>query len=411
MAGYGTGTRRLGGIPSGYPTDPHEAASLNIRFVDDLVVDVSDYKSLKLIKLVGGLDGFEFNAGKIEWVEDDLYRRADVISGAFNTTVQTFPIAGKAHLYPKGTVIEIVDDEDNGATYARELLLVTAQASADALTVVRGFGPTSDPGTNYVSGTKFRVAGFAHAENQTWTDILTSLKAVKYNYPTIIAYSVSSTFRNEGINRYGQGGVGQDFDEQVAKALKRAVVSLEMGLLLGRRNVGTGTADPSMFGGLLEYVDSSYDANVVETDKAGNPLTLKDINDVLQQVAEIVGEENAPTTILCDYWGHRKINSFFEPSVRLAREENEVGLIVQRMDTVIGQVQFLSDNNMPPGVMLFLQPDQVSMGHMAGLGRLHTGENPARTGDFFQRYVYGDYTAKIKNPVTMAKVMNYSQSS
>jgi len=351
-----------------------------------MVVDLSDYKSLKLIKLVGGLDSFEFNAGKIEWVEDDLYRRADVSNAALNTAGVTLTVTNKAHLYPKGTVLEIVDDDLTGSsTWARELVLVTAQATASTLTIVRGFGPTSDPGTNYSSGFKFRVAGFAHAENQTWTDILTSLKSVKYNYPTIIAYSVSSTFRNEGINRYGQGGVGQDFDEQVAKALKRAVVSLEMGLLLGRRNAGTGTADPSMSGGLLEYVDATYDSNVVETNKAGGALTLKDINDVLQNIAEIVGDENAPTTILCDYWGHRKINSFFEPSVRLAREENEVGLIVQRMDTVLGQVQFLSDNNMPPGVMLFLQPDQIEMGHMAGLGRLHTGENPARTGDFFQR--------------------------
>lgn len=403
MAGYGTGTTRVGGSP-GYPVDPHEAALLNIRFVDDLVIDVSDYKSLKLIKLVGGLDSFEFNASKIEWIEDDLYRREDTITGALATGAPAFPVAGKAHRYPRGTVLEIVD-----TAYARELLLVTAQASADELTVVRGFGPTSDPGTTYATGTKFRVAGFAHGELQTWTPILTSLKAVKYNYPSIIAFSVKSSFRNEAINRYGQpGGLGADFDEQVAKALKRAVVTLEQALLLGRRNVGTADADPSMMGGLLEYVDSGYDANVIETDKAGAALTLKDINDQLQAQAKIVGEENVARTILCDYWGNRKINSFFEPSVRLEPTENAVGLLVQRIRTVVGEVEVLSDTHMPDGVMLFLAPEQISMGHMAGLGRLHVGENPARTGDWFERYVYGDYSSKIKNPVTMGKCMNYS---
>lgn len=410
MAGYGTGTRRVGGIPSGYPTDPHEAASLNIRFVDEMVIDVSDYKSLKLIKLVGGLDkGGPWTAGKIEWVEDDLYRRADTITSSLATTVTAFPVVGKAHRYPKGTVLEMV--EEVTPTYARELMLVTAQADADTLTVVRGFGPSSDPGTTYASAAKFRVAGFAHAESQTWTPILTSLKAVKYNYPSILAFSVQSTFRNEGIARYGQGGIGKDFDEQVAKALKRAIISLESQLLLGRRNVGSGTADPSMGGGLLEFVDSSYDANVVETNKSGNPLTLKDINDQLQSQAEIVGEENVSRTLLTGYWGQRKINSFFEPSVRLTRAENRVGLIVQTIETVVGDVEVVADTHMPPGVILFLAPEQVVMGPMAGLGRLHVGENPARTGDFFERYVYGDYAWMIKNPVTMGKIMDFSTTS
>lgn len=414
MASYGTGTVRLGGIPTGYPTDPHEAANLNIRFVDEMVVDLSDYKSLKLVKLCGGLDSFEFNAGKIEWVEDDLYRRADAMAAQLLTAGVTLTVPAARH-FPKGTVIEIVDDEDNSGTYARELVLVTAQASATTLTITRAFAGTSDPGTTYASGTAFRVAGFAHSEGQDWTDILTSIKALEYNYPSIIAYSVKSTFRNEGIARYGQGGVGTDFSEQLAKALKRAVVSLESGLLLGHRYAGSSAADPSMSGGLLEFIDSGFggpnSASIVETDKSGNPLTLKDINDVLQSVAKVVGGDNVAMTIVCDYWGHRKINSFFEPSVRLAREENEVGLIVQRMDTVVGQVQFLSDNLMPPGVMLFLAPEQVDVGHMAGLGRLHSGDNPARAGDNFQKYVYGDYAYRIKNPVCMAKIMNYNQDA
>ena len=414
MASYGTGTVRVGGIPSGYPTDPHEAANLNIRWVDEMVVDLSDYKSLKLIKLVGGLDSFTFNAGKIEWVEDDLYRRSDALGAELLTAGVTLTVPA-ARFFPKGTVIELVDDADSEGTYARELVLVTAQASATTLTISRAFAGTSDPGTTYASGAAFRVAGFAHGDGQDWTNIMTSMKALEYNYPSIIAYGINSTFRNEGIARYGQSGVGTDFPEQVAKALKRAVVSLESGLLLGHRYEGASDALPSMSGGLLEFIDSGFggpnSASIVETDKEGNPLTLKDINDTLQNSARVVGDDNVATTIVCDYWGHRKINSFFEPSVRLAREENEVGLIVQRMDTVVGQVQFLSDNLMPPGVMLFLAPDQVDVGHMEGLGRLHTGDNPARAGDNFQKYVYGDYANRIKNPVTMAKIMNYSQDS
>lgn len=414
MAGYGTSTIRLGGIPGGYPTDPHEAANLNVRYVDEAVVDLSDYKSLKLIKLCGGLDkGGPWTRAKIEWIEDDLYKRTDTITGALVTTATAFPVTGKAHRFPKGTVLEMV--EAATPTYARELMLVTAQASADQLTVVRGFGPSSDPGTTYASGTKFRVAGFAHAENQAWTPILTSLKAVEYNYSSIIAFSVQATFRDMGIARYGQGGLGKDFDEQVAKAVKRATIEVEQNILLGRRNVGTGTTDPSMTGGLLEFVDSSFggpnSASIVETDKSGNPLTLKDINDSLQSVAETVGEENVARTLLTGYWGQRKINSFFEPSVRLERDTNEVGLLIQRLDTVIGEVEIVADAHMPEGVILFLAPEQVSVGPMAGYGRMFVDDNPTRAGDYFERFVYADYANMIKNPVTMSKILNFSTSS
>lgn len=417
MPAYDALARRVGAVPGGtLPLDPHEAALLNIRYVDEMVVDLSDTKSLKLIKMVGGLDSFEFTRAQIEWLEDDLYRRTAAITAAFVTggaAGLALTIAGRAHHYPRGTVLEIVGPPP---LVGRELLLVTAQASADVLTVTRAFGPSADPGVDYPIGTIVRVAGFAHQEDQAWTPILTSMKALEMNYASILAYSVESTFRNMGIARYGNAP-GTDFSEQVAKALKRAVLTLEQGLLLGRRYVGTGAADPSMMGGLLEFVDNGFggpnSALIVETNKAGIALTLADINNELQGIAEVVGEENAAHTILCDYWGHRKINSFFEPSVRLAREENEVGLIVQRIDTILGQVEVISDAHMPPGQMLFVNPQHIKMGHMAGpYGRLMTGDTlPGAVGDHFTTWVYADYSCMIKNTVTMGKITDYSTTS
>jgi len=420
MPTYGGGLVRVGGVPLGVTVDPHEAGLLNIRYVDDMVMDLSDYKSLKLIKLVGGLDGFEYTRAQIEWLEDDLYTRSDTMTlllatGAVLLTVGAAPATGRAHHYPVGTVLEIVEP----VTFARELVLVTAHPAANTMTIIRGFGPSVDPGVNYAANTAFRVAGFAAEEGLPWVPIETSMKNIEMNYANLIKYSAVSTFRNMGINRYGNAP-GTDFSEQVAKALKRAVLSLEQGLLLGQRFAGAG-AQPAMMGGVLWFVDNathpvtpaglaSNSALVVETNKAGLALTLADINNELQGIATLVGEENAARTILCDYWGHRKINSFFEPSVRLAREENEVGLIVQRIDTILGQVEIISDANMPPGQMIFLAPSRIKMGHLAGpYGRLMTGDIPAGTaGDFFTTWVYGDYSCMIKDVIAMGKITDYS---
>ena len=428
MPTYAALTRRVGGVPlvygtAAFPADPHEAPLLNVRYVDELCVDLSDYKSLKLIKLVGGLDGFEYNREQIEWLEDDMYQRTAAITIVMPTApgiLDVLDILGLAHHYPIGTVLEFVSPggiDALGVAFSplgsRELVLVTALIGANSLTVLRNFAGSVVQTGRYPVGQVFRVAGFAHAEDQAWNPIMTSMKAFEMNYGSIIAYSVESTFRNMGINRYGNGP-GTDFSEQLAKAMRRAVLSLEQGLLLGQRNPGTAIADPSMMGGILQYVDAGFggplSAFVVETNKAGLALTLADINNELMGIAQAVGEENAARTILCDYWGHRKINSFFEPSVRLAREENEVGLIVQRIDTIIGQVEVISDANMPPGVMLFINPQHITMGHLTGpYGRLMTGDTqPGAIGDRFSSWVYGDYSCKIKNTPTMGKIMDYS---
>lgn len=422
MAVYG-GTQRLGGgrgaapgTPA-YQVDPHEAAWLNIRYVDELVTDVADYNTLKVIKLLGGLDSFTFNAAAIEWIEEDLYLRSDVTTASIASGAVAVTMTGKAHRYPTGTVLMFYDHDGTKASGGQsgvgsaEYVWVSGQTDDNTLAIVRDFtalvGATT---TVWASGTRFYVVGCSNPESTTWTNRRTSLRAVKYNVPMIFHEAVQSTFRNEGIRRYGTP-TGADFDQQVARALQQKTLALEQACLLGRRYVGTGATDPAMMGGVLYYVDSSYDSNVQETDKAGAALTLADINNMLQNIAEIVGDEKVAKTIITDYWGQRKINSFFEPSVRLQRAENKVGLLVQTIDTVVGPVEVIHDTNMPRGHMLFLNPNQGEIGHMEGLGRLHTADVGYTPGDYFQRYIYGDYSMKFRDPVTCGKIFDYSISA
>jgi hypothetical protein len=421
MAGY-DGSPRYGGdrgtapgTAAGARIDPHEALYLNVRYVDDTVIDVSDHNTMKVVKALGGLDSFEFDAAAVEWVEHDLYRRSDTIDGGVANNATTITVTGKAHRYPHGTVLMFVDQDGTqetgtGVAGTTEYMRVTAQTDANTLTVQRDYANTlgveSGSWPVWVTGTaRFYVAGATYQEGNVWATRDTFIKALRYNLGQITQESVAATWRDQGTTRYGTPG--NDFDEQVALALKTKVLALEQNVLLGTRFVGLTAAEPAMMGGVLFFVDSSYDSSVQETDKAGGVIVLKDINDILQNIAEVVGEENCAKTIFTDYWGHRKINSFFEPSVRLAREENTVGLIVQTIDTVVGPVQLIADANMPRGTMLFLNSDQGKVGHHKN-GRLRMGDVGYLPGDYDQTWIYGDYSMSFKNPVTCGKIINYS---
>ena len=425
MPGYGTGTIRYGGDRGTAPgtaatsrVDPHEALYLNKRYVDEVVIDVSDYKTLKVVKSIGGLSSFTYGSSAYEWIEDDLYKRSDILSTTLTSTTTAVVVTGKAHRYPIGTILCFISEAGADAVVGSteqaigftEYMRVSAQADADTLTCTRDYTTLIGADTTiWLAGVRFYVAGMAHEEGNAWATRQTTIKALKYNLTQLFQGSTASTWRNQGTDRYGTPG--NDFDDQIARMVTNTTLALEQAVLLGRRFVGTATATPASMGGLLYYIDSSYDASVNETDKAGGALVLKDIEDLLQNIAQTVGEEFVPNLIFCDGWGQRKLNSFFEPSVRLGREENTAGLYTQRLSTGAGfEVEFVSDYNMPRGTMLFLNTNQAAVGNHEN-GRLRTGDVGYSPGDYDQTFIYGDYCMYVKNPVTCGKIINYSLTS
>jgi hypothetical protein len=383
-----------------------------------VVIDVSDYNTMKVVKALGGLDSFEYDTAAIEWIEDDLYKRTDTITGALTSTDTSLEVTGKAHRYPPGTVLCFINHNGTDAVVGTtnqaigwtEYMRVSAQASADVLTVERDY--TTAVGANttiWASGARFYVAGNTYEEGNVWLTRQTTLKALKYNLSMLFQGSEISTWRNQGTSRYGTSG--NDFDDQVARMVKTQALALEQAVLLGRRFVGTATATPAMMGGVLYFVDSSYDSSVNETDKAGGALVLKDIEDMVQNIAQTVGEENVPNLVFTDGWGQRKLNSFFESRVQMARTENTAGLYTQRLSTGAGfELEFVSDYNMPRGTMLFLNTNQGKVGNHKN-GRMRTGDVGYSPGDYDQTWIYGDYSMEFKNPVTCGKITNFSLSA
>ena len=190
--------------------------ALRVRYVDDMLSNLSDY-DVFLLKRVGGIDQFTVRNVKHEWVEDDIWARRFLVNEALDNseTAVTIP-TGTAHRYPKGTLLKV--DE--------EILLVTANADASTLTVIRAAAGTS--AATHADQAEALVVGYAIQEGAARVLRGTNVYVSGYNYCQIGRQAVGVTFRQEESDVYGRRG--SDIDEKMANALKQRMVGLEEGL-------------------------------------------------------------------------------------------------------------------------------------------------------------------------------------
>ncbi len=410
MAGT-TQTLRVQGIPSGYPAEIN--SDLTIRVVEEDILDISQVNELQVVKLFGGFDGAqEKPAMKYEWILEDQWKLRDTIdNNPLAVGGTTLSLAGSnAHRYPRGTILQLGKPASN---VVPELVWVSAQVDADDLTVVRGYAGTT--ALQWATGTEVLVAGYSEVEGTTWTLRQTATKSVVFNLMTLIKTAVRGSWANEAIHKYGVAA-GQDINEQMARSMKQALQSFNNMLLLGQRDVGVGANEPASMGGVDFYVTSANGAYI--SDLNGAALTLKDIMDMFEDRFYEVGAENVGKTLLTDYWGYRKINSFYDPGVRLATEENAVGLRVSVLRTPIGDVEVLYDPVVPKGKMYLLRTDQLKVVRLPDPpgnfppSRLHIGlSGNTAIGDFTEMYLYGVYGCQVKNPTTMGIIHDFSTTS
>ena len=412
MAGT-TNTTRVLGVPSGYPAE--QVADLRIRVVDEDVLELSQWNELQMLKLFGGFSGAkdtiaaqDVNGWKYEWVLKDQWKqRTSVDNNPLASGGTSLTLTGEAHRYPKGTILQLGKFGDSDDP---ELVWVAAQVDADTLTIVRSYAGTTAAAR--ASGDDVYVAGFSDVEGTDWVLRTTPVKSVAYNFLTMCKGAVQGSWINEAIARYGIPK-GTDLAEQMADFMKQRVQAFNNQLLLGRRNVGASATDPSTMGGIDEFVTSANGAYVADLGNA--PLTLKDLADMVENRVLAVGAENIGTTLVVDTWGWRKIQSFFDPGVRLDYDTTTTGLRVNKIRQLGVELDVLMDSAVPKGKMYLLRPDRVD------IVKAPDGEHPSRLhigiagqtdeGDYKRMFIYGVYGMRVKNPETMGIIHSYSLTS
>ncbi len=413
MAGSTTALR-VSGLPSDQEGDgiPAEIdATVKIRFVDDLLTNMSEY-STDMLKYFGGPTSFPFNNPKVEWVEDDVWNRRPALGTTPLTQAgTTFTCADNtAHRWPIGTIF--YNPAPNGNVDAAEYIRVAAIAGTATLTVVRDIisgVATEEP---WAATDEILVAGKSMDENEAWVARPNAIFNLPFNYAQVSHEAMDVTYRRNATAFHGLQGT--DLDKISANAVAQGFVATEQGVAHGTRWGGSSSPDaPGMFGGLKFFVTSANGAQV--TDLSGAALTRKDIDDKLQDLFYAVGGDAMARTIIVDAWGQRKITGFFSGAERLPPMARGAGVTIQRMQTDFGAVDILLHTALQKGELYFIKRENNRLGHFGDRGRPHLeealGQSSNALGPYERRVFYQDLTMQCKGVQGEGRLHNYSISA
>jgi len=391
-------TLRTAGVPSGYPAEID--ATVKVRWVAPLLINMSE-RSVDFLKYIGGVEQFEYNNTKIEWVEDDVWNRRPTLSGTpLGSGGTALTVTGQSHRYPIGTVFFNVTKGE----YVR----VNAIADANTLTVTRDLGTVLGSTPAWAATDDVLVAAFTMQEDDNWTYRPTSIFNLPFNLSQAQHVAVQASYRRQETALYGLQG--SDLDMQAANTVAEQFVSMEGAVIHGTRFAGSASV-PSMAGGLKFYITSANGAQV--TDLGGAAMTRKDIDDILQALFYSVGMEKISRTLLVSAWAKRKITSFFSSAERLAPGATEAGVVIDRFNTDFGPVDVLVHTALAKNEAVFLRKENHRVGHHGQLGRPHLLQTaaPSATGPRNQRAFYADWSQIHSGPQAEGRLINFSTTT
>jgi len=319
---------------------------------------------------------------KYEWVEDELSITSSLLATAtINTTTTTAEITEhEGEYFLKGMIVQIDDEQ----------MLIGTKGDADdiitfATTIGRGWGSTT--ATSHAVGAVVEIIGRAHIEGADAPDDSYTVPTMPYNYIQTFPAEVQLSDIEAAIRRWG---VRDQWAYQEGKKLSETMKLVERQMFYGKA-VAFAASTPGSFGGFEEYIWAGNKNNLASAE-----LIRSHIEDLLQEIFVLVGEEFMPNLLICNGWVKRKISSLYEPYVRTVRDESTGGITISRVETDLGALDILLSKTCPAAKAFVLNTNMISLGPLKGEG-FHILEL-ARTGTAEKRMLSGTYTMEMRNP-------------
>jgi hypothetical protein len=392
-------TRRISGYETpGYPLEVETNATLKIRFVDDLYVNMNDM-SIDFLKYLGGPSQFTYNNTKVEWLIDETWNRRVSHGGLVAADTTSLTVTAYAYQLPIGTLLCHTSDG--------EVVRVTSITDANTVVLTRDVASAVAEGP-WGATDEVIVCGLSMDEDAAWNMSSGGVKTLGYNYSQVMNEAIQVTFRRMETPLYGLKGT--DLDDLTQNVVARNFVNIEEGLINGVRFYGvTGGANPAMFGGLNYYLGAANATTIVNL--AGVAMVRKDLDDILQNLFYSVGPEKMARTCLVSAWAKRKISSWFSSAERMNSGAGQrAGVTVDAINTDFGPIDFMLHTSVAKNTMYFLNPANIKVGSFGQMGRPHLIDpaGVSRSGPYVERFYYADVSAEFKGLAGMGKLYNFS---
>jgi len=347
--------------------------------------DLSDVLALMIasdlettINLIGGVQG-QATGVKHEWMEAKLSSWKDQCAEEL-ATAETDLDVDDGTKFRIGTLFRIENEP--------EVMQVT-NVAGNTLTIVRGYGSTSDPGVAYADDSIIEIISHPVQEDTdplSWESII---RTRVYNYTQIFYKTVKVSDTQEVVSK---AGVDSEIAWQVEQKLKEIKRELDINAIHGIRAADAGgDASYRSFGGLIEFVSAaggnSLDASAAE-------LTETRLINLMEDIYEDGGLD-APCAILCNSFQKRKISAFWKENRRMDQGGGTVGAVVDTFECDFGVVNVMLERHMPADAILIIDPKRVKLMPLP-LSEMSTRELP-KTGLALKREIVGQYTLEIRN--------------
>jgi hypothetical protein len=300
---------------------------------------------------------------KYEALEDQLKPLTSGLAATISSTATSIQVTSDEGAYIRRGQILLIDSEQ----------IWVSSVSTDTATVTRSFGGTTNA-SHATSTTNVKVISYARVEGDDSTDSSQMTRTTFTNYTQIFQDEVKVS-RSAAKN--SQYGIANELDFQRDKKLPELMRMMEQQVFYGKSASGSSSTARA-FGGLPSFV-------TLNTSSAtSTALTQAILEGMLQHVW---GDGGNPDLIICNGWGKRKINSFYENMVRTTRDERRGGYVIDEIDTDFGTQRILMSRWCDPNNIWV-----VTTEHLGFLEFDPFSEEPlAKTGDWEKRHLIGEY--------------------
>ena len=302
---------------------------------------------------------------KFEWQDDSILTPRSTLASGITAGDTTLTVAAGEQLrFGTGHVLVINDEQ----------LRVTGYGSTDELTVTRGFNSTTaaiqanasavlDLGVFLGEGSDPSAARSADWNNK-WN-------MVQIKGPEQLAISITENM----IPKYGLGMTQLDY--QAAHRAAEMAIMYETTLLYGQRMEDSGSK-MRQTGGLHWWITNN---GVVDSTTTTLTETL-----LLDQLETLWGVGGSPTLCMLPFAQKRKISQWDSGDVRLGRDDDGRGNVVEYLDSDAGRLYFLVNRWIKSTDMFIYNSDQLKRRILRPMQL----EALAKTGDSRKAQVVGE---------------------
>lgn len=289
---------------------------------------------------------------KIEWFEDELLPRFDLLASAIADGNATTMVVTNYKYFRAGDIVMI-----NNA----EQVLVNTTPSSTSVSITRGYGTTS--ATAHSSGVALHIIGNVNEEGATKRSLLSTIRQPKYNYLQIFRNPFGYTETASKTSQFA----GNDADTEKAKHLIEHKKDIELSFLFGEPKEDTSGTHPKRKTGGVKYFITT---NVVS---AGGTLTEAELQDFMRQVMAYGSSERL---LLASPLLASVISGFASAKLQTRSDDKTYGITLSRYQNAGRVVEIsehkllrndsVSDNTGIAGWGLCLDMSDLALKHLPG---------------------------------------------